>query len=398
MLRASEFLQMSGRAGRRGMDEVGHVVVLRHPFEHVEDVAKLASAPPDPLSSRFTPSYGMVLNLLQRHSGAESRELIERSFGQFVINRELEPLFEQKMAIESELKHLSKPLCPDEIGDLPAYRRLVEAQNTKAKQIKLIRRGGQGVSDPVMDRAVLDLQREVDEVAGSAHAMPCHRCPVQKPCSKQGERLRTLANRLKETDRRISVETIKYWKGFESLSNILRMQGYLNADTVTDLGKMAASIRATNELFICEVIISGLLNHLSVPEFAAVLTALVTDAQSRPDDVSSARISPGVEVVLDKVNKLARKVFVLQRDFGIEIPVETSPLFCGLTQMWVEGATWEQIRLATYFDEGIVVRALRRTVDLCRQIAIAPKVPAHIAQKAIDAERLLARDEVREDY
>ncbi|MBY0552787.1 MAG: DEAD/DEAH box helicase [Candidatus Obscuribacterales bacterium] len=398
MLRASEFLQMSGRAGRRGMDEIGHVVVLRHPFEHVEDVAKLASAPPDALSSRFTPSYGMVLNLLQRHSGAESRELIERSFGQFVINRELEPLYEQKMTIESELEHLSKPLCPDEIGDLPAYRRLVEAQNTKARQIKLIRRGGQGVSDPAMDRAVLDLQREVDAVVRSAHAMPCHRCPVQKPCSKQGERVRTLTNRLKETDRRISAETIKYWKGFESLSNILRMQGYLNADTVTDLGKMAASIRATNELFISEVIISGLLNDLTVPEFAAVLTALVTDAQSRPDDVSSARTSPGVEVVLDKVNKLARKVFMLQRDFGIEIPVETSPLFCGLTQMWVEGASWEQIRLATYFDEGIVVRALRRTVDLCRQIAIAPKVPANIAQKAIDAERLLARDEVREDY
>lgn len=396
-LRASEFLQMSGRAGRRGMDEVGHVVVLRHPFEHVEDVAKLASAPADALSSRFTPSYGMVLNLLQRHSGPESRELIERSFGQFVINKELEPLFEQKMAIEAELEQLSKPLCPTDIGDLPAYKRLVEAQNTKSKQIKLIRRGAQGVADPGIESAVLELQRELDDVNTNAQAMPCHRCPVQKPCGKQADRVRTLTARLKETHRKITIETIKYWRSFESLSNILRMQGYLNADTVTDLGKMAASIRATNELFISEVIMSGLLNNLSVSEFAAVLTALVTD-ESRPDDVSSARISPSVEVVLDRVNKVARKVFMIQRDFGIEIPVVISPLFCGLTQMWVEGATWEQIRLATYFDEGIVVRALRRTVDLCRQLMIAPKIPAKIAELARDAERLLARDEVREDY
>lgn len=396
-LTASEFLQMSGRAGRRGMDQVGHVVVLRHPFEYVEDVAKLASSPADPLSSRFTPSYGMVLNLLQRHSGEESRELVERSFGQFVINRELEPLFEQKMAIEAELNHLSKPLCPGELGDLAAYKRLGEAQNAKSKQIKLIRRGAAGPGDSGVESAVASLEMEINDIARRSQAMPCYKCPVQKPCGKQSDRVRTLTNRLKETNRRITEETIKYWHTFESLSNILRLQGYLNADTVTDLGRMAASIRATNELFISEVIISGMLNKLSVPEFAAVLTALVTD-ESRPDDVSSARTSPNVEAVLEKVQKLARKIFVLQRDFGIEIPVEISPLFCALSQMWTEGASWEQIRLATYFDEGIVVRALRRTVDLCRQIAAAPKVPASIAQLAIDAERLLSRDEVKEDY
>jgi len=126
-LTASEFLQMSGRAGRRGMDEVGHVVVLHHPFEAVEDAAKVAVAPPDPLTSRFTPSYGMVLNLLQRNTLEEAKDLIERSFGQFTINKELEPWFLQKMAWEQELERLSRPLCPAEPGDLPLYRKRLEA-------------------------------------------------------------------------------------------------------------------------------------------------------------------------------------------------------------------------------------------------------------------------------
>lgn len=396
-LTASEFLQMSGRAGRRGMDQLGHVVVLRHPFEYVEDVFKLAGASPEPLASRFTPSYGMVLNLLQRHSGAESRELVERSFGQFVINRELEPLYEQKMLIEAELDKLSKPLCPGEIGDLGDYRRLYETQNVKNKQIRNIRRGMQGEPERAVEAAVAALTDEVNAINSQAQASPCHRCPVQKPCAKQSDRVKTLTNRLKETNRRITAETIKYWHTFDNLSNILRLQGYLNADSVTDLGKMAASIRATNELFISEVIISRLLDKLPVPEFAAVLTALVTD-DSRPDDVSSARISPVVQGVLESVAKQARKVKLLQRDFAVDIPIEISPLFCALTQMWAEGATWEQMRLATYFDEGIVVRALRRTVDLCRQIMAAPGMPARIAELARDAERLLCRDEVREDY
>ncbi len=46
--------------------------------------------------------------------------------------------------------------------------------------------------------------------------------------------------------------------------------------------------------------------------------------------------------------------------------------------MWAHGATWDQMRLATTYDEGDVVRALRRTVDLCRQFTRAPNVPAEI--------------------
>jgi len=82
-LTASEFHQMSGRAGRRGMDPVGHVVVLRDPYRPVEEAARLATSPPDPLLSRFTPTYGLVLNLLRHNSLEEAEHLLRRSFGQF---------------------------------------------------------------------------------------------------------------------------------------------------------------------------------------------------------------------------------------------------------------------------------------------------------------------------
>ncbi len=83
-LTASEFLQMSGRAGRRGMDPVGHVVVVGHPRQSLVEAQALAKAPPDPLGSHFTPTYGMVLNLLQRHTLEECQFLISRSFGEFL--------------------------------------------------------------------------------------------------------------------------------------------------------------------------------------------------------------------------------------------------------------------------------------------------------------------------
>ncbi|MBF2036549.1 MAG: DEAD/DEAH box helicase [Leptolyngbyaceae cyanobacterium T60_A2020_046] len=98
LLMASEFLQMSGRAGRRGMDDIGHVVTVESPFEGAKEAAYLATVGPDPLVSQFTPSYGMVLNLLQRHSLEEARSLIERSFGQYLANLHLAP---QQAAIDT---------------------------------------------------------------------------------------------------------------------------------------------------------------------------------------------------------------------------------------------------------------------------------------------------------
>ncbi len=91
LLNASEFLQMAGRAGRRGMDELGHVVAVQTRFEGAKEASYLATAKADALASQFTPSYGMVLNLLQTHTLEQAQELVERSFGQYLSTLYLQP-------------------------------------------------------------------------------------------------------------------------------------------------------------------------------------------------------------------------------------------------------------------------------------------------------------------
>lgn len=403
-LTASEFLQMSGRAGRRGMDDIGHVVVLHHPFEAVEDAARVAVAPPDPLSSRFTPSYGMVLNLLQRHTLEESKELIERSFGQYTVNKELEPWFLQKMVWEQELERLSRPLCPTEPGDLPLYRKRLEAHRVKEKQYKQMERGLGGRrgerdsgADDGAEQALNAVRDEAKAHLHDAHSMPCHNCPEQKDCAKQSDRVRLLQGRLKDLNRRIERGMGRNWGLFEALANILRVQGYLNGDTPTKLGEMAAAIRGTNELFLCEVAMApSVYKGLTPSEFAAVMTALVSD-ESRLETTARIRVNPQVDSALQRVHKVARRIFRLQRDFEVDIPVQFSPMLSGLTQLWAEGATWEDIREATDWDEGDIVRGIRRTVDLCRQFMRAPHAPPEVVELCTQCEALLSRDEVRED-
>jgi superfamily II RNA helicase len=111
LLNASEFLQMAGRAGRRGMDELGHVVAVQTRFEGAKEASYLATAKADPLASQFTPSYGMVLNLLQTHTLDEAQELVERSFGQYLSTLYLQPQQAELDRLQTELAVLEESLA-----------------------------------------------------------------------------------------------------------------------------------------------------------------------------------------------------------------------------------------------------------------------------------------------
>jgi superfamily II RNA helicase len=138
LLNASEFLQMAGRAGRRGMDTIGHVVTVQTPFEGAREAAYLATVGPDPLVSQFTPSYGMVLNLLQTHTIEEAKELIERSFGQYLSTLYLRPQHEAIAALKKELAQLESQLESVDWDLLAQYEKLQERLKEEKRLLKYL--------------------------------------------------------------------------------------------------------------------------------------------------------------------------------------------------------------------------------------------------------------------
>ncbi|MEM8718813.1 MAG: DEAD/DEAH box helicase [Cyanobacteria bacterium P01_G01_bin.39] len=138
MLNPSEFLQISGRAGRRGKDKVGHVVTVQTPFEGAKEAAFLATSSAEPLRSWFTPSYGMVLNLLQKYSLPEVKELLERSFAEYLSQKRLAPEQTAIAEITTELAKLDVALAPVAPGQLASYQKLREQAKEEQRLLDIL--------------------------------------------------------------------------------------------------------------------------------------------------------------------------------------------------------------------------------------------------------------------
>ena len=86
-LTPGEYTQLTGRAGRRGIDVEGHAVVLWTPDVEPAEVAGLASTRTFPLRSSFAPSYNMTINLVNQMGPTQAHKLLERSFAQYQADR-----------------------------------------------------------------------------------------------------------------------------------------------------------------------------------------------------------------------------------------------------------------------------------------------------------------------
>ena len=123
VLTPGEYTQLTGRAGRRGIDVRGAAVVLHQPFIAFERIVGLASTRTYPLTSSFRPSYNMAVNLVANYRRDQAEQLLASSFAQFLIDRTLHGA-EQTLARNQRYLdgYLSSAAC--DRGDVLDYWRL----------------------------------------------------------------------------------------------------------------------------------------------------------------------------------------------------------------------------------------------------------------------------------
>jgi ATP-dependent RNA helicase HelY len=123
-LTPGEYTQLTGRAGRRGIDDLGYAAVLWNPYVPFDQVASLASTRSYALRSSFRPTYNMAANLVRRYPSDVAHHLLNLSFAQYGADKEIVRL-ERQLARSRELLASHRKAVECERGDVEEYRGLL---------------------------------------------------------------------------------------------------------------------------------------------------------------------------------------------------------------------------------------------------------------------------------
>ena len=395
MLTANEFLQMSGRAGRRGMDEVGYVTVVGTPFQTPEEVAELVLSDSNPLESKFSPSYSMVLNLLQRFNLEESKELILKSFGYYSSDYRLKPILFQLEQYDKEIEERSF-ICPNKLSDdkMLEYDKLrflyVQNRQTYKKIIKQEKSKHRPLSPEVVEFG----KRNKEELH-KLQTFACDTCKLYKKHSKNLEVLKRIDSKKKKLLKEIEKQKDIYWNKFIAHRAVLKEYGYIQNDYPTEKGKTTSQIRSENELYLAEIIFSGVLENLTPSQLAGVICALTTEELRI--EIPYIPFSEPVRKTLNQIRNIKRKLEKVQSKYDIEAPLYINPYFSSLIELWVEGAEWETVSEQIEIGEGDIVRAFKRVVDVLRQLTTIDNIPETLVFTAREAIEKIQRPPVDVD-
>ncbi len=233
-------------------------------------------------------------------------------------------------------------------------------------------------------------------------AIECHRCPwgATTRCEHASRDLERLEERARE--RRAALDAFKnaYWQEFLRVVEVLEQYRAVRDGRLEPKGALIAALRHDNELLLAETVSRGLFDDLTVAEAAAICSALLEESRSGEPQLARAFLKkrPKLKRRLDQLLQVADGVWQAQRARHLGMPVTVHPGFMPAVFRWASGEDdWSSIVAESFGGhEGDLVRAMRRLIDLLRQLAEGPEVPPPTARLLAQAARLIDRGIVLE--
>lgn len=374
---SGEYTQLTGRAGRRGIDVEGHAVVQWTEGMDPQAVAALASRRTYPLNSSFRPTYNMAVNLLDRFGRDRSREILESSFAQFQADRAVVGLARSVREAETSLEgYLTAMTCDrGDFADYSAIRRELSDLEKKNR------------SDQQAPRAVRDKRvRKIESLRRAMQRHACHRCPDREAHARWAERYWKLKRETDRTRNQIENRTGTVARVFDRVLDVLAAVGYVegrgDALVLTDAGRTMQRIYGERDLLVAEALRRGLWEGLDAPSLAAMACALVyeprrDDGSADPRDLPRGRF----RVAWEQTQELWVELDDLEQDNRLPGSERPSAGLSAAMYAWARGSSLDLVLQDADMAAGDFVRWTKQTIDLLDQLSIvAPS--AHVAANA----------------
>lgn len=365
LLTAGEYTQLTGRAGRRGIDTFGNALTVLDTKNQPQVLASLAAGHSFPLHSAFAPNYNMAVNLLSRTSFEGAQRTVEKSFAQFEALGSSKKLLTGLNKFESqEEAERSAAVCKQ--GDIFELLEGMKKLSQAEKQAKKRRHSGDNTPENrLKDRAVI----EQAQITIKTH--PCYQCSKRDDHlyhARLADRASTQARQLRK---RIEMRTKSLSRQLCSTVEVLQSLDYVDGNhQLTAKGRMLQGIYNERDLLVSECMQRQMFNQLSVSELAGVLSVCLLENRGQGlSRLIPANASPRLSQVLEKMARLNYELADLQEAHGLDAypPLETGEAM-GMVA-WSQGKSLtECLGLCGGAGAGDFVRLVRQVVDLCDQL------------------------------
>ena len=395
-LTSSQFTQLTGRAGRRGLDKEGHGIILWSPFVDFNEAVELAINKSFYLKSAFHPTYNMVANLMDTRSRPAAEELLKQSFGQFQLDNKRNKWEKKFKEVTEEIEELEKELSRNmrkdheqcavtdlqsgdvvllEDGQIHAILTISDRSNGRRRiktlnQIgKFSRFASEGIlNDPLRLRHIESVghtglrdsktQREIIASLNELFTSEIKKCG----------QLRRKIFRLKQRIRNSEFDTIEndLVDQLQATAKVLEERGLSKGWSLTEKGQVLTRIYSECDLVLVEVLNAGLLEDLDASELAAVISIFVYSHRGRPDEFEPLTNQKIVRRI-EEIEKVAHEITDLEKKLGMDSRMTLDSGYAEKIYAWASGQDLGEV-LDSATSGGEFVRNVRLVTDLLRQI------------------------------
>lgn len=381
-LKSYEFKQMSGRAGRRGMDPVGIAILIPNLYElpKASEMKNIMNGENQKIISRFSPNFQFLLKLILT-GNKQIMQFIQKSLLNDEINKET-------VGIENKIKDIILP--NDNFEDCLKYDKLInpnkdEIIKVSQKMVKKLKK----------EASVLENKPEFKELYSKYLA--------SKSIIEEHNKLN---NDLYYTTYYVHnsiIKILQFLKDYEYIDDIVNIFEYENIlpENIGSKGIIASQINECNGIIFTESIINGYFDNLTCEELAAVLAIFIStkieDTENLPN-LQSSNVSISIINSVDNINKFKNKILddityrQIENDLDWEIHLNmVEPVY-----LWASGKPFNEIILEYNLYSGNFVKDIIKINNIVQDITKMAKLldKTQLVSIASQIENKIIRDNV----
>ena len=434
-LTAADYTQLTGRAGRRGIDDEGLALVLWTPFTTFDEVVHLARSESFELRSAFRPTYNMTCHLVSRYTRSVAEELLAKSFGQYQANKAVSELERRRDRIAGELglpkggrgrRSDAEPEAPRELSQAEQERKQADVVASVSKLVPgdVIDIGGtvvvlssawrrKEVQLRVIDRDgevnLVDLDALTEPPVTVTHIRPPQpfnpnsrshqhdlvgglrgvrrRAKSKKKASKyanekqtpqdpwKGTRESDSRRELRRVEAKMSERRGRLSERFRSVVGLLTELGYIDKWTLTERGEMLLGTFHELDLVLVESLRAGHLDGHDPATLAGVISVFVHEPRGRDDQPPPWYPNKSARTAVSGVFRCLAEVQRLESAYGLPSTRDVDAGLVAATHAWAAGGDLSDILSTEELSGGDFVRSMKQVIDVLSQVATVAQHP-----------------------